>query len=160
LSESQICDIFSGRIKSWKEVAGGDGNIMVLTVVKRNDVFGGSVRKHMSCFKDLNISSEAVVLNRIQELQDAINQRPGTVGIISVTPEMNNTRLNIKAVAVGGVTPSTEALRSGKYKLFHEYGAVTLGEPQGTARRFLDFVAGPEGEKVMARGGMIAVRQP
>ena len=49
-------------------------------------------------------------------------------------------------------------MKSGKYKYFNEVGVVTIGEPKGTAKRFLDFVSGSEAEKIMEKFGMAAVR--
>jgi len=158
LSEAQICDIFAGKIKLWKEVGGTEGKIMVLTVIKKNDTLMESMRKHMACLKDLNLTPEAIALNRALELQDAINVRPTTVGVVSVTSNMNEIRPNVKAVAINGVAPTFETAQGGKYKYLHEYGAVTVGEPHGVAKRFLDFAVGPEGQKVFARRGLIAAR--
>jgi len=92
LSDAQVCDIFAGKIKSWKEVGGGEGKIMVLTIIKKNDTLMDSMRKHMACLKELNLTPDAVVLNRSQELQDAINVRPATVGVVSVTSNMHELR--------------------------------------------------------------------
>lgn len=158
LSDAQVCDIFAGKIKSWKEVGGGEGKIMVLTIIKKNDTLMDSMRKHMACLKELNLTPDAVVLNRSQELQDAINVRPATVGVVSVTSNMHELRPNLKALAINGVVPSLETAQSGKYKYFHEYGVATVGEPPAVAKRFLDFTAGPEGQKVFARRGLMTVR--
>ena len=35
---------------------------------------------------------------------------------------------------------------------------VTAGEPQGAVRRFIEFVVGPEGERIMSRHGLVSVR--
>jgi phosphate transport system substrate-binding protein len=156
LSEAQVCDIFAGKIKSWKDI-GGDGKIMVLLVVKKNDTLMDSMRKHMICLSNLTPAPDAVVLNRTQELQDAINVRPTTLGLISVTSNMNDLRPNVKALAINGVVPSLETAQSGKYKYLHEYGVVSIGEPRSSAKRFLDFATGPEGQKVFAHRGLIAV---
>jgi phosphate transport system substrate-binding protein len=158
LSEAQVCDIFAGKIKLWREVGGAEGKIMVLTVIKKNDTLMESMRKHMGCLKDLNLTPDAIALNRALELQDAINVRPTTVGVVSVTSNMNEIRPNVKAVALNGVAATFETAQSGKYKYLHEYGAVTIGESHGAAKRFLDFAAGPEGQKVFAQRGLIAAR--
>ena len=158
LSESQVCGVFSGRVKSWREVGGGDGKIVVLAAIPKNDVFSGALRKQMACFTDLKVSPEAIVLNRVLEVLDALNHRPGTIGIISISADMNSTRPNLKAISVGGVFPSAEALQSGKYNYFHEYGIITIGEPQGVAKRFLEFMTNSESHKILARGGITPVR--
>jgi phosphate transport system substrate-binding protein len=57
-----------------------------------------------------------------------------------------------------GALPSNEAVSSGKYKYFTELGVVTLGEPHGAAKRFLEFIATPEGEKILTKYRWIPAR--
>ena len=155
LTEAQVCGIFSGRIKSWKEVGGDEAKIMVVTR-KQEDNNTQVVREKLPCFTDLKLSADAVALVRGTEVLDALNRRPGAVAIVSVATSMFE-RPDVKAVAIDGVAPSTEAVKSGKYKAYNERGIVTLGAPQGTAKRFLDFAASPEGQKILVRRGMIPV---
>jgi ABC-type Fe3+ transport system substrate-binding protein len=49
-------------------------------------------------------------------------------------------------------------VQSGKYRYFNERGVVTLGAAQGAAKRFLEFVASAEGQKILARRGVIAAK--
>jgi ABC-type Fe3+ transport system substrate-binding protein len=42
-------------------------------------------------------------------------------------------------------------VKSGKYKYYNEVGFVTLGEPKGTAKRFIDFVTSGAGEKILGK---------
>ena len=63
-----------------------------------------------------------------------------------------------KPLAFNGVTPSLESLRGGRYPIYKTLGMVTAGEPQGAARRFIEFVVGPEGERIMSRHGLVSVR--
>jgi hypothetical protein len=49
-------------------------------------------------------------------------------------------------------------MRAGKYKLYKEFGVVTLGEPQGLAKRFLDFATGPDGERILTQAGVVVPR--
>jgi phosphate transport system substrate-binding protein len=154
LNDSQVCDIFSGKIKSWKDVAGGEGKITVLGR-KKDDNSMETFRELMACFKSLQLSSDAVLLVRGSEVLDSLNNRPGTVGI-SVAGSVLLERPNIKAVAVGGVAPTLEAVKSGKYRYFNEVGVVTVGEPKGTAKRFVEFVVSSDGEKILEKFGMAA----
>ena len=157
LSEAQVCDIFGGKIKSWREVGAGDGKIVVLTRKRVDDANTKAFQEKMACFRDLTISPEAVVLVRGGEVLDAIDRRPGTIGIVNAATA-STTRPNVKRLAIGGVLPSVEALQSGKYRYTNETGAITLGEPKGLAKRFLELVAGPDGQKILAKGGAVAVR--
>ncbi|HEX9445338.1 MAG TPA: substrate-binding domain-containing protein, partial [Candidatus Binatia bacterium] len=155
LTEAQICDIFSGKVKSWNEVGGGDLKITVLTR-NRDDINLDTMKARMGCFKDLRLPENAVALIRGSEVLDAIDKRPGMVGIVNIAGSLAE-RPNVKALAVGGVAPTVEAVKSGKYKFYAERGVVTLGQPQGTVRKFLDFVASAEAQKLLAQRGMIPV---
>jgi phosphate transport system substrate-binding protein len=153
LTEAQICDIFSGRTKSWKEVGAEEGKITVLTR-KQNDANTEAVRERVACFKDLKFSAEAIALMKGSEILDSLNRRPGTIGIISATFNTSE-RTEIKMLAINGVLPTPEAVRGGKYRVYNERGLVTLGAPQGATKRFLDFMATAEGQKILVNGGVI-----
>lgn len=150
LSDSQICEIFSGRIKSWKEVGGSDGKITVLTRT-RDDNNADAFRKVMECFKDLKITPDALALAHGSDLLDALDKRPGTIGITNLGSSFRDHK-NIKAIAVNGVAPSSETVKSEKYKFYHEQSAITLGEPQGLPKRFLDYLNTADGKKPSLHG--------
>ena len=99
----------------------------------------------------------AVLLVRGSEVLDSLNNRPGTAAIVDAGGSMIE-RPNIKPLAISGATPSLEAVKSGKYKYFNEIEFVTMGQPKGTAKKFIDFVTSPEGEKVLQKYGMASVR--
>jgi phosphate transport system substrate-binding protein len=156
LSDAQICDIFSGKIKSWKDIGDSELNITVLTR-KRDDNNTENFRKHMDCFKDLKMSPEAISLLRGSELLDALDKRPGTIGITNLGSNFREHQ-NIKALAISRVAAAPETVKSDKYKFYHEHGAITLGEPQGLAKRFLEFINTVEGQKIIASRGALGLR--
>jgi phosphate transport system substrate-binding protein len=156
LSEAQVCDIFSGKMKSWKEAGGDDSKIMVLTR-KKDDANTETIRERMTCFRNLQITGDAIVLVRGSEVLDALNKRPNTVGIVNVGSSLAE-RQNVKALTVDGVPATPEAVVSGKYKFFNERGIVTLGALQGTAKRFVEFVGSAEAQKILARRGLIPLQ--
>jgi phosphate transport system substrate-binding protein len=156
LSDVQICDVFSGKTKSWKDVGGSDGKITVLTR-KRDDSNTDAFRNKMPCFKDLVITSDAIVLQRGNEVLDALDKRPGTIGITNMGSNFRDHE-NIKAVAINGVSPTAETARNEKYRFVREQGLVTLGEPQGLTKRFIEFMATAEGRKIIGSQGAIPLR--
>ncbi|HEX9442740.1 MAG TPA: substrate-binding domain-containing protein [Candidatus Binatia bacterium] len=155
LSEAQLCDVFSGRIKSWKEAGGGEGKITVLAR-KADDNNEQILRAKIACLKDLKITPDAIMLVRGNELMDGLERRPGTIGMVSGGSSLGQ-RPNVKLLALGGAAPTAEAVQSGKYKFYIERGIITLGAPQGATKRLLDFAATPEGQKILSLHGMIPV---
>jgi phosphate transport system substrate-binding protein len=158
LSESQVCDIMSGKIKTWGEVGGKGEKITVLTIIDKNDIYKDIVNKELPCYKGLKISSDAITLGRAREVRDAVNSRPGTIGWYSLSAAVAVEDPNVKPVSLNGVVPNKESIQKGTYKLYSERGVITLGEPSGLAKHFLEFVSGPEGSKVLVAGGIVPVR--
>jgi phosphate transport system substrate-binding protein len=153
LTEAQVCDIFAGKIKLWKDVGGSD---LKITVLSRNkdDTNIDTMKAKMPCFKETHFTSDAVVLIRGSEVLDAIDKRPGMVGIVNVAGSMSE-RPNVKALSIGGVAPTVDTVRTGKYRFYSERGVVTHGQPQGTVKKFLDFAGSAEAQKLLAQRGLI-----
>ncbi len=156
VAEKQACDIFAGRIKSWSDLGGGAQKVVALT---RNEDDGTkeAVRKKVGCFKDLRESPDTVVITKSAAMISGLSNQPGTVGMTELNSVFKSQGA-MKALALDGVTASAESVASGKYKLAKDYGFVTQGEPQGLARRFIDFAEGPAARKLLLEAGIVPVR--
>jgi phosphate transport system substrate-binding protein len=148
VSDSQLCDIFTGKIKSWKELGGSDIKIVVLAR-KQDDNNFNAIRDKLPCLKT-QLASDAIYLVRGTEILDALQNRPGTIGVISLGAQ-TVIRPSIKPLALSNVAPTADGVRSGKYKYFTEIGLVTQGEPKGAVKRFFDFASGPEAHKILEK---------
>ena len=155
VTDAQLCAIFSGRITSWKDLGGPAARIVVLT--RNEDGSKETIRDQVACFRDLKETADAVVMTKPSAMNDALIQRPGTIGLADLAALIEADG-RFKPLAFNGVPPSLESLRSGRYPLYKTLGMVTAGEPQGAVRRFMEFVVGPEGERIMSRHGLVSVR--
>jgi phosphate transport system substrate-binding protein len=153
ITEAQICDVFSGKIKTWKDLGAGDGKITVVAR-KKDDGNDTEMRQKIPCFKDLQVTADAIYVVRGSELMDAVHKRQGVIALVNGGSNLLE-RPNIKALSIDGIAPSNEAIKTGKYKFYNERGVVTLGAPKGLVKRFLDFIAAPEGQKVLVHRGVI-----
>lgn len=156
LKESQYCDLFAGKVKSWKEVGGPDLQVTVLT---RNEDDGTkeAVRKHLACFKDLKESPDASVLIRSSAMLSGLRSQPGAIGMTELDAA-DEAKGAFKALALDGVVASPDTVRSGKYRLVKDYAFVTQGEPAGLAKRFVEFATSAEAGKILASNGIVPVR--
>jgi phosphate transport system substrate-binding protein len=154
VSDAQLCDIFTGKVKSWKELGANDSKIIVLAR-KQDDNNFNAIRDKLPCLKG-PLASDAIYLVRGTEVMDALMNRPGTIGVISLGAQ-TVARPNLKALALSNVAPTADGVRSGKYKYFTEIGLVTQGEPKGAIKRFLDFAYGPEADKILENNQTVAV---
>lgn len=153
LSKEQLKGIFTGRIKNWKEVGGRDAPIAVNTEIQ------GAKRATMEMFNELVMDKapygpgfKEIDLPKDQIIDVANNPNAiGTpsLGLLStVSPEI---RGKVKAIAVEGVAPTHEAVRSGAYPISRPLTLATIGAPTGDVKAFIDFMLSPDGQAVVAK---------
>jgi phosphate transport system substrate-binding protein len=151
LTKDQIAKIFSGAITDWKDVGGTPGKIRVL--IRES---GASTRSAFEAYffggAKATYVSNAVEVTTIDETVKAINSFKESIGMVTMnaTTFSNNT---IAFATVDGVAASRENLNSGKYQvrrpLYFVYPTdATKIKP--AIKAFLDYVRGPEGQKILA----------
>jgi phosphate transport system substrate-binding protein len=151
LTVEQVRDIFSGRITNYKEVGGPDRRIVL---VERED---GSGTRSMF---------EGLVMGKT-DVSDAALQKPAS-GAIRFTVSGNENAIgyvgigyldgSIAPVAVNGISPTEENVRSKRYPLRRNLYLVTKGEPIGLAKEFIDFILSDEGQNIVKEEGFIGVK--
>ena len=57
-----------------------------------------------------------------------------------------------------GVEPGVDSARSGKYPIARKLYIYTVGEPSGEAKAFIDWVLGPEGQKLVSAEGFVPLK--
>ncbi len=149
LSTAQLVEIYTGKTVDWSMFSGTSGAIMPLVrevgssarttfenvVFKSKPPYGTSV---------LEISGGDQMRQAIASYRGAI----GMIGVQSDDPKAEGVRL----VGIDGVMPTKAALTDGSYKLRRPlYLLVTRGgKPKAAIGGFIDFVNGPEGQKIIA----------
>lgn len=63
----------------------------------------------------------------------------------------------VKLLKVNGVAPSLENIRNGSYPLSGTFFAVTLGEPAGNAKLFIEWIKSPQGRDLLEKTGYTAL---
>lgn len=137
LTKQQIKDIFTGKIKNWKEVGGADQKIFLV-----NRARGSGTR---ATFKKY-------VLDGTEEAKgDAEQESSGAVRkIVSETPgaisylALSYVDSSVKALKIDGLEASTENIATGKYPFWSYEHMYTKGEPAGAVKAFLDYMVGDE----------------
>jgi len=156
ITAAQLCDIYTGATRSWKQLGGPDLPIVALTR-NEDDTDKASLREHVGCYKGWKESAEVVVLTSATGMAAALGSRPGTIGLLNHGSVLKS-QGRVKALALEGVAPNQETVASGKYRLVKNFAVVTKGEPQGLVKSFLEFVAGSEGQRILASNGLVPRR--
>lgn len=57
----------------------------------------------------------------------------------------------VKGVKIEKIEPTVENIKAGTYKVSRPFLYLTRGEPQGTAKDFIDFALSPVGQEIVGR---------
>ena len=151
LTKDQVAKIFTGVITDWKDIGGSPGKIRVL--IRES---GAATRSAFEAYffdgKKLPYAPNAVEVTTITETVKAINSFKESIGMVT----MNASTFSDTTIAfttIDGVAPSRENLNSGKYQVRRPLYFVYNADPtkvKPAIKAFIDFVKGPEGQKILA----------
>jgi phosphate transport system substrate-binding protein len=162
LTMDQLAAIFSGSVRNWKEVGGSDLPIVVLSREVNSGThvyFKEHVLRRGSQQSQTEFAANALMLSSSQAIADEVAQNPGAVGYYG----MGYISAKEKALAIAKDTnsayiqPTIDNVISNAYPISRPLLMVTRGQPQGLAAKFIDFVLGPDGQKIVARIDFVPV---
>lgn len=156
LNEAQICELFSGRIKTWRDLGGPDQPVQVLTRPPR-EIDPEVIRAKIGCFANLREVDTAKVLARGGEMAKALAETPYAIGMTSMTV-VEQSAGKVKALMLGDVAPTPDNVKSGRYALTRDFLLVVRNPPPAGVTRFVDFVRSPAGDAVIKASGAIPTR--
>ena len=151
LSVETIAQIYTGQITNWKEVGGDDAEIVLIGREANSgtrDGFETVTGTKDACKYRQELTSTGDVIT-------AVSQNPGAIGYASLA----SVKDSVKALAVGGVTPSEATVKNGSYAIQRPFVLVTktgtaLSE---TAQSFFDFVTSAEAAGIISDAGAVPV---
>ena len=150
LSREQIRKIYSGVVTNWKQVGGPDEDIYVIAREEGSgtrDDFNEAILGNRTA----ETSGVDTVANSGAEVKTAISGSDEAIGYLG----FNYLGGGVRAIAFDGIPPSYENIKLDIYELKRQLYFYTFGDPTPGARAFIDFVQGPEGQKIAAEEGFI-----
>ena len=156
ITEQQICDIFSGKVRSWQSLGGPDSSIAVLTRPPA-EVDPQVIREKVNCFKDLKEVETAKVMASGGDMAKGLAETADAVGMTSMTV-VEQSGGKVKALNLNGIAPTSENVKSGRYFLTRDFLFVIKGETTTPIKKFLDFVISPDGDRVILANGAVPLR--
>ena len=153
LSDRQICDLYSRRLVHWKDVGGPDLPVVPMTRPD-TEVDAEVVRSRVGCMKELRMPHGVQTQSKAGDMARALAETAGAVGMTTMTV-VGQSQSMIRPIWLNGVEPSPENVRSGAYPLTRESFLVTRADPAPAVARFLEFIRGPEGRRVISANGAV-----
>jgi phosphate transport system substrate-binding protein len=152
LSKKQIESIFTGEVTDWSAVGGSPGAISVYTRNTSSGTYSDFKKMAMSA-KDYAGSAQKMAGN--EQIAEEVGKNPNGVGYVGMA---YLTAAGIHPVAVDGVLPTQETVRSKTYPVSRSTFYYTNGTATGLAKDFLDFTLSPEGQKIVLQVGFVPLK--
>ena len=153
LSQTQVCEIYSGVLTNWKTAGGPDLAIAVRTRPE-TEVDTEVVRNQISCLKTLKIPEAAKVMQRGGDMAIELATTSGAIGMTTSTvAEQSGDK--IKALSLDGVAPTEANVTAGNYRLVREVFLVTKASASPETKDFIAFVKSADGAKIIKANGAI-----
>jgi len=156
LADSQICDIYSQKLKNWNEV--GSPELAIAPHTRPDtEVDAEVVRAKIGCLKDLRIPESVAVMPKGGDMAKGLAATSGAIGMTTMTV-VKQSRGQIRQVSLNGIAPSAENVRSGTYALTRDSFLVTQANPSAAVAKFLAFVRSPAGEQIISANGAVPAK--
>src|SRR5437016_5835648 len=151
LDMEQVARIFRGEVTNWKDVGGKNAPILLYG---RENNSGTYVFFKEHVLKNADYAEKYQALPGTAAVIDAVQKDPGGVGYGGIGYAKDVKTISIaKDAASNAIAPSMENVLNNTYPLSRQLFWYTAGEPTGPVKSFLDWVLGPDGQKVVAEVG-------
>ncbi len=151
LTMAQLKDIYTGKIKNWKQVGGLN---KVIVVVSRDSSSGTFEVWNKMVLKKARVRPDA----QLQASNGAVGQAVagnkyaiGYVGIGYLNPRL-------KPLTVDGVVASPETAMDKSYPVARGLYMFTSDKPKPAVKAFLAWVKGPAGQKIAKQEGFVPMK--
>jgi phosphate transport system substrate-binding protein len=152
VTSEQVRGIYAGRYTDWSQLGGPRLPIRVLDraetevakITLRARVFGPIATFH--------ITSRATTLSDEVDLLAALRTQPGAIGYCSYGFAVSQ-RVPVRALALDGVAPSVEAIRTGRFRVIRPMTVITSEKADPRIDAFILWARGPEAARIMEENG-------
>lgn len=144
LTNQQIVNIYTGKIKNWQQVGGKNQPILV---IHRSEGVA-ALEPFLSYFKLEKSAIRAdVVVTETDELVQAMVGKPQAIGFSSIG--VVESIKDIKLLPINGVAPTNENVSSGKFPITRPLNVVTKNPPSALVKEFIDFSLSQEAQAIV-----------
>jgi phosphate transport system substrate-binding protein len=151
LSLTQVRQVFSGKIRNWREIGGRSHPIVLVT---REEGSGTREAFQKMVMEKEEVSLESLVQDSNGAIRQVVASDPNAVGYIS----LGLVNEKVKALKISSVEPNLKNIVNRRYKLVRPFLFVFIRRPEGEANSFLEFVLSSEAQELLAKEGLVSIR--
>ena len=151
LTREQIKKMYTTRAANWKEFGGPDLRIVV---VSRDSASGTFEAFSEMVLDKKKVRPDAIMQASNQGIASIIARTPGAIGYVG----LGYLTSSVKSIGVDGIMPTKESVLRNKYPISRPLFMYTNGKPEGTIKKFIDFLKSPEGQKIVGEEGFVGLK--
>lgn len=163
LTLGQLADIFTGKIRNWKEAG---GNSLPIVILSREVNSGTHVYFKEHVLRKGNekgieeFSPMALLMPSSQAIADEVSQNPNAIGYYG----MGYISQKQKVIPVAKdadspyVAPVIENVQDNSYPISRPLLIYTKGTPQGVVKAFVDFALSPKGQEIVRKTDFVPIK--
>lgn len=150
LTVEQIASIYTGELTNWSEVGGADGEIVLIgreAGSGTRDGFESITGTKDACKYRQELTSTGDVITTVAN-------NPNAIGYASLA----SVKDTVKALKVGGVTPTEDTVKDGTYLIQRPFVFVTKADTKlsDTAQKFFDYAMSSAASSIISKAGAVA----
>ena len=151
LTIEQIASLYKGEITNWKEIGGADGPVVLIG----REAASGTRDGFESITDTKDACKYAQELTSTGDVVQTVASNPNAIGYASLA----SLKDTVKAIDVEGVTPTTETIQNGSYKVQRNFVFVTKKDTEltGAAKAFFDFATSGAADELIEKAGAVPV---
>ena len=149
LTLEDIAKIYTGEITNWSEVGGNDAEIVLIG----REAGSGTRSGFEEIVEVKDLCQYRQELSSTGDVITTVAQNPGAIGYASLA----SVKDSVKAVKVGGVTPSEETVKDGTYAIQRPFVLATKTDAQlgQAAQAFFDYVTSTAASEIIVAAGVV-----
>jgi len=145
-SLKQLKEIFTGKIRNWKDISGNDQDIEIFL---RNDDSGTLQQFKNLVLEDRDFTIPSKTYTSVIDLIQAVEGDESSITFAGLSKE-EGTKCSVENIA-----PSLKNINYGIYPLTRYLYLITADLPEGEIKSFINWVIGPEGQTIIKEEGFI-----
>lgn len=159
LTPDELKGIYSGEIKSWKEVGGKKKSIRAFQRAE-NTGSQTALQRFMGDVPIMDPPAEDIV-TLMGTMLDVVSDYKNYQNAIGYTFRYYSTQMvknnDIRLLHVNGVEPSVESIRAGEYPITNELYVVTAGSSNPHIDEFIEWILSEQGQELVEKTGYVSI---
>jgi phosphate transport system substrate-binding protein len=148
VTTKQAAGIFSGKIRRWSELGGGDTAIQLLNRPENQHIRQG-LEEGLGIVGQIPAGAKVARSDQRAISTVAGNLAAVTYASLGVAQEAVNYGVNVTVLMIDGVEAAEHTVKDGDYKLRRPVLLLTPKEPEPLVEAFVKFVLSPEGQAIV-----------